>query len=107
MEKDYWDMTLAEVERYLQSYQRREDIRMKEKAMYDYKLADMIGVSISRIFAKGNPRYPEIYEVYPGIYEKDFIEERKEQAKINKSIERLQQFADKHNKKLIEEVKKL
>jgi hypothetical protein len=31
-------MTLGEVERYLLSFQRREERRLKEKAIFDYKL---------------------------------------------------------------------
>ena len=95
-------MTLAEVERYMLSYQRREEKRLKEKAMFDYKMADLIGFSVGRIWSK-DLRYPEIFEIYPTIYPKDEVIEQRERIRMENSIQRLKSFVNKHNKK-IEEV---
>jgi hypothetical protein len=96
-------MTLGEVERYLLSFQRREERRLKEKAIFDYKLADLIGISCARIWSK-NTNYPEIYEIYPNLFQKEEVEGKKEEIRMEKSIERLKDFVMKHNKKLNEEV---
>jgi hypothetical protein len=96
-------MTLGEVERYLLSFQRREERRLREKALFDYKLADLIGISCGRIWAN-KIEYPEIYEIYPSIFQKEEVEEQREKMRMEKSIERLKDFVMKHNKKLNEEV---
>lgn len=95
-------MTIGEVERYLSSYQRREENRLKEKASFDYKLADLIGISCGRIMSN-NPKFPEIYEIYPNLFQKEEVLEQRQKIKTEKSIERLKEFVNKHNK-LIEEV---
>lgn len=94
---------MAEVERYLLSYQRREEKRLKEKASFDYKLADLIGISCGRMMSK-NPKFPEIYEIYPNLFQKEEVLEQRQKIKTEKSIERLKEFVNKHNNKLIEEV---
>ena len=59
-------MTKAEVERFLEG----AVWRMKQKAQFDYSLADLIGASIGRLF-DNNVKYPTIYEVYPTLFEEE------------------------------------
>ena len=94
-------MTLAEIERFMQSFKRREDRRLREKAMFDYKLAELIGLSCGRFWAK-NLQYPEIFEAYPNIYQKEEVLEQREKARMEKSIERLKEFVKQHNKQFEE-----
>lgn len=87
-------MTIAEVSRYIEAYNRRKRREEKDKAINNYILADLIGASVGRLF-KGN--YPSIEEVYPSLFEDEAkrIEEQKEEL----SVQRFLLFAQLHNQK--------
>lgn len=85
-------MTLGELIRAVESFNRREQLRTKERAAFDYRLAELIGASVSRLF-KG--KYPEIYDAYPGIFEREPL--RQQDWRIAK--ERLLQYTQQHNRK--------
>ena len=72
-EFDFWDMTISEVNRYVQSRIRVLNIKQKQKANFDYTLANLIGRNISIVLG-GKEKLPPIEEVYPNI----FAEEKKE-----------------------------
>ena len=63
-ENDFWNMTMAELERAIESKKRVDKLRLQEKATFDYTLANLIGKSISRIYSSSN-KMPDISEVYP------------------------------------------
>ena len=70
--------------------------RLKSKAQFDYILADLIGVSVSRMMSK-DVEYPAIEDVYPELFEKE-KEEHDEEAEIaQNNINRFMEFALKHN----------
>lgn len=93
-------MTLLEIERAIKSKIRMEKVRAKEKATYDYIHANLIGLSVGRLFSS-SAEYPPIEQVYPSLFEEDV--KAKEQDIIEKKAElsalRFKQFADSHNKK--------
>ena len=94
-------MTFAEVERAVESYTRVKKNKDRERAGYDYILADLIGRSISRVYNSSN-KMPSLAEAYPNI----FIQEE-EQAAISQKqeelyIARFKQFADAYNKQFKE-----
>lgn len=95
-EWQFWDMTLAELNRHAESYKRVQKRNAQEKAFADYRLADLIGYSIARIYSK-EAKYPEIYDVYPAIFDREAIEEARQKEKDKKSFEWLKQFADSFN----------
>lgn len=103
LEDQFWDMTLLEIERYLNACRRRLKAEQKERAYYDYVLADLIGKSVARIHSK--KRYPEIYKVYPSLFTKEEIEDKKQEAKDELSAARFRQFAHSFNNSF-KEVKK-
>lgn len=91
-------MTVAEVERYAKGALARR----KEKAQFDYVLADLIGVSSARVLSK-DVTYPSIEEVYPHLFSKTTEEVRQEQAAeiaTRNSVNRFLEFAQKHNSKM-------
>ena len=91
-------MTFGEVERAVASKQKLEKLQAKEKAAFNYILADLIGRSISRMYSSSN-KFPEITEAYPTLFEVQEIAEQK-QEKINKlSALRFKLFAEAHNAK--------
>ena len=100
-ESDFWNMTLAELERAIQSRQRVKKAKAQEQATFDYKLADLIGRSISRIYHSGN-RMPDIAEAYPTLFDTEMIAEKKRAAKAELSAQRFKQFADSYNKRFNE-----
>ena len=66
-------MTLGELERAMASKRRIEKSRIKEKASFDYILAELIGRSVARIYSKDS-KFPEIYDAYPSLFEKEVME---------------------------------
>lgn len=97
-ETDFWEMTIAEVERYL----RGAHWRYKTQAQYDYTLANLIGISVGRLIAS-DLSFPSIEEVYPNLYEKEsqeIKEQKEEEEKMINSQNRFLEFAMKHNAKM-------
>jgi len=97
-------MTLAEVERAVESKARVKKAEQQEKASFDYILADLIGRSVARGFSAQN-KLPEISEVYPSLFDSQQLQEEKQKAKAEVSALRFMQFAQAYNKKF-EEVQK-
>ena len=94
-------MTLAELERMLESKSRVEKARAQERAINDYRLADLIGRSISRIYSS-SAKLPELHEVYPTLFDSTEIEEQKQEKNTELSVLRFKQFAKSYNKKFEE-----
>ena len=104
-ETNYWDMTLAEVIRAIESKKRKQKLQAQERASYDYILADLIGRSVSRIYSNST-RLPQIYEVYPTLFDGVEMEEQKQQKQMELSAIRFKLFAQSYNKKHTTEVAK-
>ena len=97
-EYEFWNMTLAELIRAIESKKRVQITEAKEKASSDYILADMIGRSIARIYNSNN-KIPEISYFYPNLFDSEEIEEKKQERKDELSVLRFKHFADSYNKK--------
>ena len=104
-EADFWNMTLGEVIRAIESRNRLIRMDAKERAVFDYTLADLIGRSIARIHSSSN-KMPEINEAYPTLFESAEIQEQRQARKDEMSVIRFRQFASSYNKKF-EEVAKV
>lgn len=104
-ETNYWNMTLAEVIRAIESKKRQQKLQAQERASYDYILADLIGRSVSRIYSNST-RLPQIYEVYPTLFDGVEMEEQKQQKQMEISAIRFKLFAQSYNKKHTTEVAK-
>lgn len=97
-ERDYWQSTPAEIERYVASRIRVMKIEAQERASYDYILADLIGKSMARLYSSA-ASMPEIGKVYPTLFDTEEITQKKQQAQYELSAVRFRQFAEAHNKK--------
>lgn len=97
-ENEFWNMTIAELTRAIQSKIRVRKQQAQEKASYDYILADLIGRSIGRIYSSST-NLPDISTVYPSLFDNNEIEEKKAAKKAELSALRFKQFADSYNKK--------
>lgn len=97
-EAEFWDMTLAEIERAVESKKRVKKIQDQERAAFDYALADMIGRSVSRIYSS-SAKLPELYEIYPALFDKEEIQEKQQTQKDELFALRFRQFAQNYNNK--------
>lgn len=102
-ERDFWDMTLIELERVMASKKRQLIQKQQETASFHYILADLIGKSVSRIYNSANT-LPTIQEVYPTLFDSQEIEQKKIEKKAELSALRFKQFAQSYNKKFNKEV---
>ena len=97
-------MTLAELERAVESKKRVIKRQAQEKAYFDYTLAELIGRSVSRIYNSSN-RMPDIAEAYPTLFDVEEVKEQKQARQDELSALRFKQFANFHNNKIKEEAK--
>jgi hypothetical protein len=97
-EQQFWEMTLGELERALNSKRRVEKARLQEKASFDYILADLIGRSIARMQSSAN-NMPEISEVYPTLFDSKEIQEKRAERQAELSALRFKLFAQSYNEK--------
>lgn len=100
-ENDFWNMTIAELNRVIEAKKRVQKAQLMEKAFFDYTLADLIGRSVARIHSSTN-HWPKINEVYPTLYEAEEIEEQEQKRKDDLSAIRFRQFAEAFNSKFKE-----
>lgn len=100
-ERDFWEMSLAELRRAIASKQRVYKAQMQEKASMDYMLAELIGRSVARIYNSNN-KMPEISEAYPSLFSSKEIEEKKAEQQAEISALRFKQFAASYNQKFKE-----
>lgn len=103
-EFQFWDMTIVELNRYADSFQRVQKRKAQEQAFANYRLADLIGYSMARLYSS-EAKFPEIYDVYPAIFDKDAIEEAKEKERNKQTDTWLRQFAESFNKSIVKEDK--
>lgn len=101
-EADFWNMTLAELVRAIDSKNRQEKIRQQERATYDYIQADLIGRSIARVYNTAN-QMPDISAVYPTLFDSKEIAQKKAQKNAELSALRFKQFAQSFNKRFRKE----
>lgn len=88
--REFWLYTLPELNATIAGYRKR----LATKAALDYKLADLIGASVSRLLDK-NGKMPLASEAYPGLIEP----ERPKQQDWQAVKARLLQYAAAHNAK--------
>lgn len=95
-EQEFWNMTFAELERAMRSARRIEKEKAKQNASYDYLLADLIGRSVSRLYASSN-KMPSIEEVYPSLFDSQEMEEKRAEKKHELSALRFKLFTQSFN----------
>lgn len=98
-------MTLAEIERATESYSRKKKYEAKEKATYDYILAQLITNGVGAAIA-GGKGMPTLYEAYAHIFEEEIIKDEKQKQDLIDTLSalRFRQYADFHNSKIKKEV---
>jgi len=100
-EWEFWDMTIAELIRLIESKKRIQKLDLQQQAIFDLTLADAIGRSVARIYSS-SAEMPQIYDLYPSLFDAQEIEEKQQEAKDKASAARFIQYAQFHNKKFKE-----
>ena len=98
-EHDFWEMTFAELDRYVESQKRLMKHKAQEKATFDYILATSIGLAVGRSFNGSDEAFPEIHEIYPSLFDGKQREEEKQERRDELSALRFKQYANFHNNK--------
>jgi hypothetical protein len=97
-ERDFWEMTLAELDRLIQSKTRVKKRQDQEKASFDYILASLIGKHFARCYSS-SVRVPDISEAYLGLFNREELQEQQQEQKDELSALRFKQFAQAYNKR--------
>jgi hypothetical protein len=102
-EEEFWDMTIGELDRFLDSKQRQETYRLKERATMDYTLALLIGRAVHG-GSEENP-FPDLYEVYPKLFFDELTEKEEKERELQDEISAIRfiQFAESFNSKFDKE----
>ena len=79
----------------------------REKATYDYTLAQIIGKACGIAFGTIKSEFPEISGVYPTLFDSEEIKQKKQEQKAELSALRFKQFAESFNQKFNKEVAKI
>lgn len=96
--REYWELTYGEIIDTIDAYNISEKRKMQENAAMIHQLANLIGISVSRL-VDNSAKYPTLYEAYPQLF--DIPEPPKiEQQDWKIAKERLLRYAGAHNKKV-------
>jgi hypothetical protein len=92
----FWTYTIEEIDLFIKTNNEREMNQLKETAQLNYINSILIGLSSSHFhpLTNGKPHIPELYEVYPNLFEKP----KPQQQDWRIAKERLMKFANLHNK---------
>lgn len=100
-EETFWDLSVAEIRRWLTAWEKREKRSIQRTARESYALATMIGAAVSKVL--GGSQFPDIETFYPSLFTEDKpAEEKKEpemDAKTAASVANIMNFARAWNRK--------
>lgn len=91
-EEEFWNMSFAELERALASKRRIIKQQERQKASFDYILADLIGRSMARLYSSSN-EMPKINDIYPSLFSEIEVSEKQKERKNELSALRFRKFA--------------
>lgn len=105
-EEQFWDMTIAELTRFMKSKLRVKKNETREKATFDYTLAQLIGKACGLAFGTIKSEFPEISQVYPTLFDSEEIKQKKQERQAELSALRFKQFAESFNQRFNKEGQK-
>ena len=91
-------MTLAEITRAVEAKQMIEKQDLKNKAIFDYKLANLIAIGFAN-------KLPDIWEMYPTLFNSEEEIEKREKKQAELSALKFINFAESFNKRFTEDKK--
>ena len=92
-------MTIGELSRAVRSKIRVQKHEARQKASYDYTLAQMVGRACGMAFGTVKTEFPEIASIYPTLFDSEEEKQKKQEQKAELSALRFKQFADSFNQK--------
>ena len=92
-------MTIGELSRAVRSKIRTQKLEARQKASFDYTLAQMIGRACGMAFGTVKTEFPEISGIYPTLFDSEEIKQKKQEQQAELSALRFKQFADSFNQK--------
>jgi hypothetical protein len=102
-EEQFWNMTIGELQRAIRSKLRVQKHQAREKASYDYTLAQLIGRACGMAFGSIKSEFPEIASIYPMLFDSEEIKQKKQERQAELSALRFKQFADSFNQRFHKE----
>lgn len=100
-EEQFWNMTLAELERAVASKRRIKKIEAREKAQYDHILGQLIGVACGKAFGSIKKEYPSLSDTYPSLFTEEEILKKKQEREAELRALKFKQFAESFNSRYI------
>lgn len=95
-ERDFWELSIAELIRAIDSAKRVQRERERATAAHNYILADLIGRSVARVYNSAN-NMPSITEAYPSLFDAPEIDAAAQAKQDELSAARFRQFAESFN----------
>lgn len=92
-------MTLGELSRAVRSAHRVQKLKAREKASFDYTLAQNIGRACGMAFGSIKEEFPDISSIYPTLFDSEEMKQKKQERQAELSALRFKQFAESFNKK--------
>lgn len=99
-------MTIGELKRAISSKIRVKKMEAREKASFDYTLAQIIGRACGMAFGTVKSEFPDIANVYPTLFDSEEIKRKKQEKQAELSALRFKQFAESFNQKFNKEAAK-
>lgn len=97
-EFEFWNMTYDEVKRAIRIKQKVEKIELRQRAIFDYKHAQLVSIGFAN-------KLPEIWDMYPTLFNSEEEKQKREQQQAELFARRFRQFAESHNRKIAEATK--
>ena len=89
-------MTIAEIKRRIDSYNRTKKNQLKEEANFVYQQSILIGIAVGKLFDKSTT-FPTIEEIFPSLFETPEAKEEKQDLLTDISVKRFLLFKEKNN----------
>ena len=102
----YWNSTQAAIVLMMKAHKKREQYEMQKQASLLYTHADLIGISVSRLF--GDNKMPDFKTAFGYLFENEVPEESESvqmDAELETSKMRLMQYIDRYNQAREREVR--
>lgn len=96
-------MTIGELTRATKSKLRVKKMEAREKASYDFTLAQIIGRACGLAFGTLKEQFPEISSVYPTLFDSEEIKQKQQERQAEISALRFKQFAESFNQRFHKE----
>lgn len=96
-------MTIGELSRAVRSAQRVRKTQAREKASFDYTLAQIVGRACGMAFGTVKSEFPAISEIYPTLFDSEEIKQRRQEKQAELSALRFKQFAESFNQRFNKE----